>query len=114
MLHVQRFSQQCAHVALLLTALMHFAGVSLLTHRASGSWTEGSAIHAPGECPDGGPNHNERACRTFQTPAPDLVAGRGVMLAVPAVLVSTPRASTSLPVRSLQASSTQARAPPAA
>jgi hypothetical protein len=112
MLHVQRFSQQCAHVALLLTALMHFAGVPLLTHPASGSWTEGSAIHAPGECPDGGPGHNERACRTFQTPAPDLVAGRSVVFALPAVLGAPAPASASLPATHLQASSTQARAPP--
>lgn len=114
MLHVQRFSQQCAHVALLLTALMHFAGVPLLTHRASGSWTEGSAIHAPGECPDGGPGHNERACRTFQTPAPDAVPSRPLVLAMPAVLGAFAPASAPLAARSLQASSTQARAPPVA
>jgi hypothetical protein len=113
MLHVQRFSQQCVHLALLLTALMHFAGVPLLTHRASGSWTEGSAIHAPGECPDGGPGHNERACRTFQTPAPDVSAGRAVVLALPIELGAFAPASASLPARSRQATSTHARAPPA-
>lgn len=114
MLDTQRFAQQCTNLVLLLTALMHFAGVPLWTHRADGSWTDGSAIHAAGECPDGGPTHNERACRTFQTPAPDAVPGRAGGLPNPAVLAALPLAYDSPPARSRHASSTQARAPPAA
>jgi hypothetical protein len=114
MLQTRPFAQQCANLVLLLTALLHFAGVPLLTHRADGSWTDGSAVHAAGECPDGGPAHNERACRTFQTPAADAVPGRAGGLAISAVLAALPPAYDSPPVRSLQLSSTQARAPPAA
>lgn len=113
MLDTRRFARQGTKLVLLLTALMHFAGIPLLTHEAGGSWSAGSVVHAAGECPDGDPAHSERACRTFQTPAPDAVLGRAAGLLTAAVLGASSVAAATQSARSLERSSIQARAPPA-
>lgn len=111
---VRWLSSRAARLGLVFAALLHFAGVPLLTHGAAGSWSDGSAVHSQGQCPDGGPAHNERACRTFQTPAPDAVPGRAAFLGSSDGAGVLSLAAEELSVHSLRRSPTQARAPPTA
>lgn len=109
---VRWFNRSGAHLALVFGMLLHAAGIPLLAHHGGGGWTLGSAIHAPGDCPDGGPAHNERACRTYQTPTPEAVAGRAVRFAPGESHVQSAVITAWRPAGLIDHTSVQARAPP--